>query len=170
MTRSRSRIGKAWTEAMPAAIARGANDGQRSAASGEVRDDDRRAGAVAVEAGALVVLDLEQLEQPRVLAGGADVVERAVATGQHHPGGTASGDVGGMGRDGVEELDEVEVGHEGVGHLDEDGCQSLDLYAHVVFIPYRRWRFYAQPPRPLCRSGRLTVSYPVRPRAVRGRR
>ena len=30
MTRSRSRIGKAWTEAMPAAIARGANDGQRS--------------------------------------------------------------------------------------------------------------------------------------------
>ena len=69
MTEPRSRIGNAWTERKPAASASAANRGQRPSAVGEVLVHDGLAGAEAVEARALLGLQLEQLQHAHRLAG-----------------------------------------------------------------------------------------------------
>ena len=63
MTCVRNRIGSAYTELYPWAIASGANRGHLSTAALRSPAAHGLAGVIAVEAGSLVLLDLEQLEQ-----------------------------------------------------------------------------------------------------------
>ena len=87
MTVPRSRMGKAWTEWKPAASASAAKLGPAAVDRGQVVVHDRLAGAVAVEAGAFLGLQLEQLQHAHGLAGRGHHPQVAVGRGQHEPGG-----------------------------------------------------------------------------------
>ena len=82
ITSLRSRSGNACTERKPTAVACGANSGQRSPASLQVGVDDRFAGAERVQAGTLLVLQLEQLQQLDVLVRGGHELQPARLVGE----------------------------------------------------------------------------------------
>ena len=126
ITWSRSRIGKAWTETTRSPGQR-ARTPATASPPGQVGLGDLRAGAVAVEARALLVLDLEELEDPRALVGGAHVVQATVEVREHQARRSRTGHLRRMASDAVQEVDDVEVGHQGVGHLDEDVRQPFDV-------------------------------------------
>ena len=92
---------------------------------GEVGNRDLLPAVEAVEARTLGVLELGQLDEPRVLARGTDVLQAPVVVGQEHACGALTADVDGVGGDGVEELDEVEVVDQGVSDLDEHVGKAL---------------------------------------------
>ena len=85
-------------------------------------------GPEAVQARALVVLQLEQLEQPGGLAGRGHHAQLTARVSQQQPGG---GDVqqlhAAVGQH-VQEVDHVEVGDHGVGQLDERLRQQLSVH------------------------------------------
>jgi hypothetical protein len=89
-----------------------------------VQDDS--AGAEAVQAGSLVVLHLEQLEQLYLLVRRADDAQMAVAVGEEDPGGGSVEELDTSRRQRGEHVDDVEVADEGVDDLDERrGGQGL---------------------------------------------
>ena len=92
----RSRIGKAWTATTSASGARLAHSGHLDYR--QVRLGDPRATAVAVEARAFLVLDLEEHERPGALVGGTHVVQAAVEVREHQAGGRCPGHLRGMSR------------------------------------------------------------------------
>ena len=135
MTSVRSRIGRACTAAKPTSAAAAVNRGQRPAAA-QVGHRHRLAGAEAVHAGALVGLQLEQLQQPGPFRGGGHHLQRALLVGQQQPGrGDAQQLDAPLGQH-VQEVDHVEVVDERVGHLDEHVGQ-LDLGHLTHPLPYR---------------------------------
>ena len=87
MTCRRSRIGSAWTVANPVSVAAAANTRPPAPRVGEVDVGDGLAGGEAVQAGALVVLQLEQLQQPGRLVGVGDHLQAAPLVVEHQPGG-----------------------------------------------------------------------------------
>jgi hypothetical protein len=86
---------------------------------GQVAVHDRLAGAVAVDAGTLPSLQLEELQDPHRLAGGGHHPQVAVGRHQHEPGGThvqhVDASVGQKGQ----QFHDVKVGHQGIGQLRE---------------------------------------------------
>ena len=95
---------------------------------GQVRGGDGLAGPVAVQAGTLIVLQLEQLKQPGGFAGGSHHAQLTARISQQQPGG---GDVqqlhAAVGQH-VQEVDHVEAGDHGVGQLDERLRQQLSVH------------------------------------------
>jgi hypothetical protein len=85
----------------------------------EIGVDHRSPGREAVEAGSLVVLQLEELEGPAAVVGRGHVLQPPVVVGQQQSDRGRTADRRGVVGELVQELDEVEVGDEGVGHLDE---------------------------------------------------
>ena len=94
----------------------------------QVRRGDRPASPEAVQAGTLVVLDLEQLEQPGGFAGGGHHAQLTARVSQQQPGG---GDIqqlhAAVGQH-VQEVDHVEAGDHGVGQLDERLRQQFSVH------------------------------------------
>ena len=88
-------------------------------AVGEVLVDDRLTAAVTVQAGALVGLELEQLQQTHRLARRRHDPQGAVRTGKHQPGGVDVEDLDATIREQGEQLDDVEIGDERVGKFDQ---------------------------------------------------
>ena len=88
-------------------------------------------GVEAVEARPLVVLDLEQLEQPDLLGRGADHPEMADRVGQQDPGRGDFQQLDAARRQHGEHFDHVEVVDEGVDDLDESiavrACRFIAL-------------------------------------------
>jgi hypothetical protein len=129
MTWSRSRIGRACTAANPACWAAAANRGQRRASAAGSAAATGRPSPEAVQAGTLVVLQLEQLQQPGGLAGGGDHAKLPARVSQQQPGG---GDVeqlhAAVGQH-VQEVDHVEAGDHGVGQLNECFRQQLSVHS-----------------------------------------
>ena len=94
-------------------------------ASAVKRAVHRDAVAVRVEARTLVVLQLEQLDEAHALARRRDVVERAVAVGEHDAGFRRVDELDATRREPVQELDDVVFVDDRVGELDERGEQIL---------------------------------------------
>jgi hypothetical protein len=116
MTCSRSRIGGGVGEPRPAPVGT------------QVGGGDGPAGAEAVQAGTLAVLQLEQLEQPRGLAGGGHHAQLAAGVGQQQPGGGDVKQLGAAVGQHLQEVDDVEVGDHGIGQLDEGLRQQLPVH------------------------------------------
>ena len=114
-------IGISYGGAMTSAILRLTNAKWRAPLTrlAEVLAVDRLAGRVAVLARALVGLDLEQLEHLRPFVGGGHHLQTAVAVGQQQAHGAGVDEVGGVRGDHLQELDQVELVHKGVGDLHE---------------------------------------------------
>ncbi len=117
----------ACTAAKPISAAAAANRGHRAdgVAGGDVGDDDGLPGAVAVQAGALVVLDLEQLGDPRLLGGGSHQLQRPAGVGQQQPGRVDLQQLHAPLGEHVQELHQVKAADQGVGQLDERLRQAL---------------------------------------------
>jgi len=109
---------------MPSAPARAANLGQGGVHS-QVEVHHWLTGAEAVETGSFVVLDLEQLEHVRVLAGRPHVVQAAFVVAEHDADGGALTHLGSVAGHTPQEFHQVEVRDQGVGDLDEDVSQSF---------------------------------------------
>jgi hypothetical protein len=86
---------------------------------GEVLVEDGLAGAVAVQAGAFLGLDLEELQDAHGVAGGGHDPQVAFWRDEHEPGCSDIEHVDASVGEHREELDDVEVGHERVGQLHE---------------------------------------------------
>jgi hypothetical protein len=93
---------------------------------GQVRDGNRLARGEAVQAGAFVGLDLEQLQQPGLLGRGRDHLEPAALVGEQEPGRDGVEQADAVADELVQQLDDVVVVDQGVGHLDE-GAHQLRL-------------------------------------------
>ena len=94
----------------------------------EVGRRDGQAGVEAVQAGALVVLDLEQFEQSGDLAGGRHGTQLAVRAGEQDTGGgrgqqpdTAIGEH-------LQEVDDVEVGDHGVRQVHKGPGEQFSVH------------------------------------------
>jgi hypothetical protein len=156
MIASRSRSGRAsadWNASLEG------GGGERGPAAGpglQVLVCDGLAGAEGVQAGPFLGLQLEQLQQPHRLAGGGDQSQAALGRGQHHSGGGDAEQVHAPVRQTGQQVDDVVVVDEGVGHLD----QRPD---HVGFAGHP-----SSPPeceRPGGRSRPVGV-YPARGRSI----
>ena len=77
------------------------------------------AGAEGVQAGAFLCLQLKQLQQAHRLAGGGHQPQAARGRSQHHPGGGDAEQIDAPVRDPGQQVDDVIVVDEGVGHLDQ---------------------------------------------------
>ena len=132
MTWPRSRMGRACTARNPACAAAAANSGPALAAAGEVIRGDGLAGAEAVQAWSLVVLQLEQLDQLGCLAGGRRDAQLAARVGEHHAGRGRGEQADAAVGEHVQEVDDVEVGHHGVGQVDESVGQQIGV--HLVTL------------------------------------
>jgi hypothetical protein len=96
--------------------------GKRRPAAGpgiKVLVPDALAGAEGIQAGAFLLLELEQLQQAHRLAGGGHQPQGARGRSQHHPGGGDAEQVDAPVRDPGQQVDDVIVVDEGVGHLDQ---------------------------------------------------
>ena len=80
---------------------------------------DGLAGAEGVQAGPFLGLELEQLQQAHRLARGGHQPQAARGRNQHHPGGGDAEQIDAPVRDPGQQLDDVIVVDEGVGHLDQ---------------------------------------------------
>jgi hypothetical protein len=90
-----------------------------TASDRQVGDRHRFAGVEAVHAGALVGLQLEQLQQPGPFRGRRHHLQRALSVGQQQPGrGDAQQLHAPLGQH-VQKVDHIEVVDESVGHLHE---------------------------------------------------
>ena len=115
---------------------------------GEVGHADRGAGAVAVQAGALLVLQLQQLHQLGVLAGGGDHAQLSVGVAEHDPGGVGGQQGHAVGDEPVEQVDDVVVVDQGVGERDEGpahGLFTIGLAHDNSFFSGDRHRFTSCP-------------------------
>jgi hypothetical protein len=86
---------------------------------GEIGSGDGLAGPEAVQAGPLVALQLEQLEQPGGLAGGGHHAQFTARVGQQQPGRGDVQQLDAAAGQRVQEVHHVEPGDHGVGKLDE---------------------------------------------------
>ena len=77
------------------------------------------AGAERIQAGAFLLLELEQLQQPHRLAGGGHQPQAARRGSQHHPGGGDAEQMDAPVREPGQHVDDVVVVDQGVGHLDQ---------------------------------------------------
>ena len=120
---------KAQRQGVDRPEARGLDGGveDRPALPGLVRRhvDDGLSLAVAVEAGPLVVLQLEQLQQAEVLGGRRHQLQVSPLVGQHQTGCVDAEQLDAGAGQRVQEVDDVEVRDQGVGQLQEDADQSL---------------------------------------------
>ena len=91
----------------------------------QIEAGDGLALSEGVEAGALVVLELEQLQQLGALVGGRHRVQRALPVGHHDPGGVDGQQLDTGDAQVVQQVDHVVVGDEGVGEADEDLPEPL---------------------------------------------
>ena len=119
MAWSRSRIGKACTEWKPASIACGANSGQVAVCQREVGVDHRLHGPHAVQARTLPEPQLEQLEAAAGVVGGGHEPQLPAMVLQHDAHRVGPAHHGRVLTQRGQEVDHVEVGDEGVGHVDE---------------------------------------------------
>lgn len=87
---------------------------------GEVDVGARLAAAVALDAGALVVLEGEQLQQPGVFVGGCEDVQDVVLVREQDADGRHVQEFHAAHGQPLQQVDDVEVGHQGVGDFDED--------------------------------------------------
>ena len=83
--------------------------------------------AEAIQARALVVLDLEQLDQPGRLAGRRCHPQLAARVGQHHPGRRHGEQRDAAVGEEVQEVDHVEIGDHGVRQVDECAREQLGV-------------------------------------------
>jgi hypothetical protein len=86
----------------------------------QVRALDCPAGVVGVQAGTLRVLQLGQFKQPGLLGGGTDQIQHAMMVRQQDAARANAQQLGAADSEPLQEVDDVEVGHQGVGQLDED--------------------------------------------------
>ena len=127
MTWSRSRIGRACTAEKPACPACGGELGP-ALVGAQVGARHGLAGPEAVQAGSLVALQLEQLEQPGGLAGGGHHAQFPARVGQQQPGGGDVEQLDAAAGQHVQEVDDVEIGDHGVGKLDKGLRQQLSVH------------------------------------------
>ena len=80
---------------------------------------DALPGAEGIQAGAFLGLQLEQLQQAHRLARGGHQAQPALGRGQHHPGGGNAEQLYALVREPGQQVDDVVVVNEGVGHLGE---------------------------------------------------
>ena len=80
-----ARIGTACTEVKPASVAAAANCGHRAAWALDVGHRDRLPGGIAVQARALVSLQLEQLQMVELFRGGSHQLQLAPAVASSNP-------------------------------------------------------------------------------------
>jgi hypothetical protein len=85
----------------------------------EIGVDHRLHGPHAVQAGALGEPQLGQLELPARVVGGGHEPQLAAVVGQHDAHGIGPAHQGRVLAQRRHEVDDVEVGDEGVGHVDE---------------------------------------------------
>ena len=136
----------ACTAAKPISRAAAENRGHRATACpcGDVGDDDRLPGAVAVQARALVVLDLEQFRDPCLLGRGGHQLQHAAGVGQQQPRRVHLQQLHAPLGEHVQELHQVKAADQGVGQIDErlrealvhDRCHA----ARVAPCATRRYR------------------------------
>ena len=119
MTVPRSRMGKRVHRVEAGGERLGRESGPAAVDRGQVLVHDRLAGAVAVEAGAFLGLQLEQLQHAHGLAGGGHHPQVAVGGDQHEPGGADVEHVDATVGEQGQQLHDVEVGDERVGQLHE---------------------------------------------------
>jgi hypothetical protein len=103
----------------PGVAGGGGKPGPAPCLGGEVGNGDGLAGPEAVQAGSLVALQLEQLEQPGGCAGGGDDTQVTARAGQQQPGRGDVQQLDAAAGQHVQEVDHVEPGDHGVGQLDE---------------------------------------------------
>lgn len=103
---------------------------------GEVLVHDREAGPVAVQAGALLGLDLEQFEHPHRLTRGRRHPTLAAWRRQHDPGCLHVEHLDAVVSETGEEVDDVEVVDQGVGKLYE-GPGERYFSGHRISRPSR---------------------------------
>ncbi len=89
-----------------------------------------RAGPETVQARAVVVLDLEQLEHLHRVAGRRRHPESTRTVGEEQPGLGQAEEVHATGGQDGEEVDDVEVGHQRVGHIDERPGEERFAWCH----------------------------------------
>jgi hypothetical protein len=92
---------------------------------GEGDVDDRPAAGEAVQAGALLALQLEQFEQPGGLVGVGDHVQVPALVVEHQAGRVGADEFDAALRQHLQVVDDVERIAQGVGQLDEDLRQAL---------------------------------------------
>ena len=97
---------------------------------GKVGVDDRFA-VKGVQAGAFVVLQLVELQRADVLVRGRHELEPAVVVGEQQARSRGAADRDRVLGQRVQEVDDVEVGDQCVGHLDE-GIREIDGGDHDV--------------------------------------
>jgi hypothetical protein len=103
----------------PGVAGGGGEPGPAVCLGGEIGDGDGPAGPEAVQAGSLVVLQLEQFQQPGRLAGRGDDAQLAARVGQQQPGGGDVQQLDAAAGQHMHKVDHVEPGDHGVGQLDE---------------------------------------------------
>ena len=88
---------------------------------------------VAVQAGTLVGLELEQLDQPDGLVGGRDELQGVPVVGHQQSGRVGGEQRHAVGGQGVQHVEHVEVGHQRVGDPDQGRQQR-----RLPVLPGRR--------------------------------
>src|SRR5581483_10439082 len=112
----------------------GREPGPSPVGRGEILAQDRLARAVAVETGAFLGLQLEQLEHPHGLAGRGHDAQVAFGSGQHEPGGSDVEYLDTAIRQQREQLYDVEVVDEVVGELHQ--CASEHGFSWHAILPF----------------------------------
>jgi hypothetical protein len=109
--------------AEPGLHGRGGELGPSLARPGEVSRGDGLAGAEAVQAWSLAILDLEQLNQLGCLAGCRRYAQLAARVSEHDPGGGCGEQPDAAVGEHVQEVHDVEIGDHGVCQVDEGAGQ-----------------------------------------------
>jgi hypothetical protein len=99
----------------------------------EVGDGDRGAVVVALQAGAFVVLELEELQQAHVLVGGGHQAQLAVAVREQYARRAGAEQPDAAVGEQAEEVDQIEVGDQTVREFDERLGQEAFIYG--VHLP-----------------------------------
>lgn len=89
------------------------------------RIDHRGPGGVAVQAGPLVDLQLEQLEHLAGLVGGCEKLQSTPVVGEHQTDCVGATDDGRVFGERVQEVDGIESGDQRVGHFNEQLRESF---------------------------------------------
>ena len=113
-----ARIGTACTEAKPASSAAGTNRGQRCGGGFQVGDRDGLAGGVALDARALVGLQLEQFQFAGLLGGGGQQAQLVERVGEQEAGGGDVEQLGAALGEFGQQVHHVEVVEQGVDEGD----------------------------------------------------
>jgi hypothetical protein len=95
---------------------------------GQVGGADGLAGPEAVQAGPLVVLQLEQLNQPDGFAGSSHHPQLPARVSQQQPGGGHVKQLHATAGQQVQEVDHVEAGHHRVGQLNKRCRQQFSVH------------------------------------------